>query len=122
MDRNLKIGLIIGGVILAAFIIVPLVAGMSTGWEVCRAEMLEHGMMGPWMMTGLGGWSMMGIIWLVIVGLIVWLVVSLVRGSQTVSPSHGGGDVKVLEILKTRYVRGEINKAEYEEKLKDLQQ
>ena len=122
MERSLKIGLIIGGVILAALVIVPLVFGMSTGWEVCRAEMFEHGMMGPWMMTGLGGWSMMGIIWLVIVGLIVWLVVSLARGSHTVSSSHGSGDVKVLEILKSRYARGEIDKVEYEEKLKDLKQ
>jgi uncharacterized membrane protein len=121
MGRNLKIGLIVGGVILAALVIVPLVAGMSTGWEACRAEMFEHGMMGPWMMTGLGGWSMMGIIWLGIVGLIVWLVVSLARGSHPMSSSHDGGDVKVLEILKTRYVHGEIDKAEYEEKLKDLQ-
>ena len=121
MGRNLKIGLIVGGVILAALVIVPLVAGMSTGWEACRAEMFEHGMMGPWMMTGLGGWSMMGIIWLGIVGLIVWLVVSLTRSSHPISSTHGGGDIKVLEILKTRYARGEINKAEYEEKLKDLQ-
>jgi len=122
MDKSLKIGLVVGGVILAALVIVPLVAGMSTGWEACRAEMFEHGMMGPWMMTGLGGWSMMGIIWLVIVGLIVWLVVSLARGgSHPISSSHAGGDVKVLEILKARYARGEIDKAEYEEKLKDLQ-
>jgi len=120
MDKSLKTGLIVGGVILAALVIIPLIIGMSNGWEVCRAEMFEHGMMGPWMMTGLGGWSIMGIIWLVIVGLIVWLVVSLVRGSHLISSSHGGGDVKVLEILKARYARGEIDKAEYEEKLKDL--
>ena len=121
MDRNLKTVLVVTGVILAVLVIVPLAAGMSTGWEVCRAEMFEHGMMGSWMMTGLGGWSIMGIIWLVIVGLIIWLVVSLVRSSHPVSSGHGGGDVKVLEILKTRYARGEIDKAEYEEKLKDLQ-
>ncbi len=120
MNKNVKIGLIVGGVILAALVIIPLVA-MSTGWEACQAEMAEHGMMGPWMMTGLGGWSMMGIIWLVIIGLIVWLVVSLVRSNQTTSSNHTWGDVKALEILKTRYAHGEIDKTEYEEKLKDLQ-
>jgi len=121
MGKNLKVGLIIGGVILAALVIIPLVVGMSTGWEACRVEMFEHGMMGPWMMTGLGGWSMMGIIWLVIIGLIVWLVVSLVRSSGNSTVSSTGGDVKALEILKTRYARGEIDKTEYEEKLKGLQ-
>lgn len=122
MDKNMKIGLIVGGVILAALVIIPLVVGMSTGWEACRTEMFEHGMMGPWMMTGLGGWSMMGIIWLVIIGLIIWLVVSLVRSSgHAATPSHTGGDVKALEILKTRYARGDIERTEYEEKLKDLQ-
>ncbi len=121
MDKNLKIGLIVGGVILAALVIIPLVAAMSTGWEACRTEMFEHGMTGPWMMTGLGGWSMMGIIWLVVIGLIVWLVVSLARSNHATSSSHTGGDVRALEILKTRYARGEIDKTEYEEKLKDLQ-
>jgi len=121
MDRNLKIGLIIGGVILALLAIVPLVTAMFTGWEVCQEEMFEHGMMGPWMMTGFGGWSMMGIVWLVIIGLIVWLVVSLVRGSgHGTAVGQTGGDAKALEILKTRYARGEIDKTEYEEKLKDL--
>jgi len=120
MDNKLKIGLIVGGIILAALVIVPLVVGMSTGWEACRTEMLEHGMMGPWMMTGLGGWSMMGLFWLVVVGLIVWLVVSLVRGNHATTSSRTDGDVRALEILKTRYARGEIDKTEYTEKLKDL--
>ncbi|MDP6576511.1 MAG: SHOCT domain-containing protein [Dehalococcoidales bacterium] len=120
MNKNMKIGLIVGGVILAALVIVHLVA-MSTGWEACRTGMTEHRMMGPWMMKGLGGWSMMGIIRLVVIGLIVWLVVSLVRSNQATSSSHTWGEAKALEILKTRYARGEIDKAEYEEKLKDLQ-
>ena len=81
MNKNMKIGLIVGGVILAALVIVHLVA-MSTGWEACRTGMTEHRMMGPWMMKGLGGWSMIGIIRLVVIGLIVWLVVSLVRSNQ----------------------------------------
>ena len=120
MSRDLKIGLIIGGAILATLVIIPLAAGMSTGWEACRAEMFEHGMMGQWMMTGLGGYSLMGIIWLVIIGLIIWLVVSLARSNHTTPLSNAGGDVKALEILKTRYASGEIDKKEYHEKLKDL--
>ena len=61
----------------------------------------------------------MGIIWVVVIGLIVWLVVYLARGSG--STSSTSGDLKAIDILKNRYARGEIDKKEYEEKLKDLQ-
>jgi len=120
MTKSIKITLVIGAVLIASLIIIPLAFGLSTGWETCQYEMEEHGMMGPWMMTGFGGWWIMGIIWLVVIGLIVWLVVYLARGSSTTSST--GGDVKALDILKTRYARGEIDKKEYEEKLQDLQQ
>ncbi len=119
MTKSIKITLVIGAVLIASLIIIPLAFGLSTGWEICQYEMEEHGMMGPWMITGFGGWWTMGIIWLVVIGLIVWLVVYLARGSGTTSST--GGDVKALDILKTRYARGEIDKKEYEEKLKDLQ-
>jgi putative membrane protein len=88
------------------------------GCSMMGHGMMGHGMMGHGMMGFLGCW-MMGIIWLVIIGLIVWLVVYLVRGRGTTSSTGGG--VKALDILKARYARGEINKKEYEEKLKDLQ-
>jgi len=117
----MKIALIVGSVLIASLIIIPLLFGLSAGWETCQYEMEEHGMMGPWMMTGLGGWWAMGIIWLVVIGLIVWLVVYLARGSGSTNSSSTGGDIKALDILKTRYARGEIDKKEYEEKLKDLQ-
>jgi putative membrane protein len=123
MSTNLKIGLIAGGILLAVLVVMPLFARISIGWEACRAEMFEHGMMGPWTMAGLGGWSMMGIIWLVIIGLIVWLVISVVRSnSHSATSSYARGDIEALEILKTRYARGEIDKAEYEEKLKGLRE
>ena len=123
MSTNLKIGLIAGGILLAILVVMPLFAGIFTGWEACRTEMFEHGMVGPWTMAGLGGWSMMGIIWLVIIGLIVWLVISFTRSnSRSATSSHAEGDFKALEILKTRYARGEIDKAEYEEKLKGLRE
>ena len=122
MAKSMKTALIVGSVLIVLLIIIPLAFGLSTGWETCEYEMEEHGMMGPWMMTGLGGWWTMGIIWVVVVGLVVWLVVYLARGSDTTTKSSAGGDVKALEILKTRYARGEIDKKEYEEKLEDLQQ
>jgi putative membrane protein len=123
MDKNLKLGLIIGGIVLAVLVIVPTVILAFTGWGAFPDEMFGYGMMGPWMMGGFGAWSLMGIVWLVIIGLIVWLVVSLVRGSgRGVTLNQTGGEGKALEILKTRYARGEIDKTEYEEKLKDLQQ
>lgn len=75
-------------------------------------------MMGPWMMTGFGGWWGMGIFWLVVVGLIVWLAVYLARKSGTRSSTDK--DIEAIDILKKRYARGEIDKKEYEEKLKDL--
>jgi putative membrane protein len=120
MSKGMKIGLIVGSVPIASLIIIPLVFGLSAGWGNCQYEMEEHGMMGPWMMTGFGGWWTMGIFWLVVVGLIVWLVVYLTRSHSTATTSSIGGDVKALDILKTRYARGEIDKKEYEEKLKDL--
>ncbi len=119
MNKSMKIALIVGSVIIASLIIIPLGFGLLTGWETCEYGIKEYGMMGPWMMTGFGGWWTMGIFWLVVIGLIVWLVVYLVRGG-TINSGSTGGDVKALEILKTRYARGEIDKKEYEEKLKDL--
>ena len=121
MNKGVKIALIVGAVLIASLIIIPLTFGLSTGWDNCEYGIKEHGMMGPWMMTGLGGWWTMGIFWLVVIGLIVWLVVYLARSSGTTTNSSAGGDVKALDILKTRYARGEIDKREYQEKLKDLQ-
>ena len=121
MNKSMKIGLIVGLVLIASLIIIPLGFGLSTGWEICQYGMEEHGMMGPWMMTGFGGWWAMGIFWLVVIGLIVWLVVYLARNSGAATTSSTGGYLKVIDILKHRYARGEIDKKEYEEKLKDLE-
>ncbi len=77
---------------------------------------------GPWEwhynMMG-GGWGIfmfmfMFLFWaLIIVGIIL-----LVRFIFPVSSSKASDDA--LEILKSRYARGEIQKAEFEEKKKDL--
>ena len=61
MNKGMKITLIVGSVLIASLIIIPLVFGLSAGWENCQYKMEEHSMMGPWMMTGFGGWWIMGI-------------------------------------------------------------
>ena len=76
---------------------------------------------------GMGYHSMMGggmgivmiIFWVVLVGALVLLVsgvVNSIRGSQAKNDKLQ----KPLEILKERYARGEIEKAEYEDKRRSL--
>jgi len=78
------------------------------------------GMMGWGYGMGWFGIIIMAAFWIaVIVGivfLIRWLVVSTRTGGRGGRPEDS-----VLEILKRRYARGEINKEEFEEKRKDLE-
>lgn len=79
--------------------------------------------MGPWMMWKYGmGWFwpiIMIIFWIAvifgIVMLIRWMIVSTGRGREA-APVESA-----LDILKKRYALGEIDKAEFEEKKKDLE-
>ncbi len=113
MNKNIKTALIIGGVLVAILIIVPLIFGLIGGWQ---GYGYGYGMMGPGMM---GGFGTMGIIWIVVLGLIIWAVVTAVhRPGESDSPARSADSA--LEILKRRYVRGDINKQEYEERKKDL--
>jgi len=86
--------------------------GNSQGWQ------MGPGMMGGWGMGWFGGIFMI-IFWILILVALVffikWLVQSNARG-QT-GPAAGN---RALEILKERYARGEIDKAEFEEKKKVL--
>ena len=118
MNKDIRTALIIGGVIVAILIIVPLIIGLIGGWQ---GYGYGYGMMGPWMMGGFGGMWFMPILMIVFWGLVIWGIVALVRGAA--SPNNSGSSNQVdsaLEILKRRYARGEINKQEYEEKKKDL--
>ena len=110
MDKNLKMALIIGGVVLAIVLIVPTIVGAITGWQG-----YGYGMMG-----GFGTMGLMGVFWIVVVGLIIWAVIAAGRGTSHLGGSGSGQTDSALEILKRRYARGDINKAEYEEKKKDL--
>jgi len=71
----------------------------------------NHDMMGWW-----GGYGMI-FFWVLLIVVIIFLVKYLMPGTDT-QEKHKESP---LEILKRRYAKGEIDKAEYEEKRKDLE-
>ncbi len=110
MSKNTKTALIIGGILLALAIVVPLIWRAVTGWQY-----------GGWgMMGGLSWWWFMPIFMILFWGLVIWGIVALVRGLSGPRGSDSSKADSALEVLKRRYARGEINKEEYEEKKKDL--
>ncbi len=70
-----------------------------------------------------GGLMMLAFWVLVIVG-VIWLVATLARGSSTSAPRTNtvasATGPTTLDILKTRYAKGEITKEQYEEMKRDL--
>jgi putative membrane protein len=118
MNKNIKTALIIGGVIVAILIIVPIIIGLTGGWQ---GNGYGYGMMGAGMMGGFGWGWFMPVIMIVFWGLVIWGIVALVRGvsSQSNAGSYTSAE-SALEILNRRYARGEITKQEYEERKKDL--
>lgn len=72
-----------------------------------------------------GDWGVMGILWhvigfVIVVAVILWLVRMIIWG-----PRHGRRHSwwhvqSALETLNERYAKGEIDKAEYEERKKTL--
>lgn len=97
--------------------------------------------MGPGMMGRYGGFgNMMGgfgwggmlfggllmvLFWALVVGGAIWLVVTLARGGQnaTSAPTTAVtplGGQSVIDIVKTRYAKGEITKEQFEEIKRDL--
>ena len=117
MNKNTKIALIIGGIILAVLVIVPTILGAVYGW---LGSSWGWGMMGPGMMGFGWGWFMpimMVLFW----GLVAWGIIALVRGTGGYCvPSQKNDKESALDILKNRYVRGEINREEFEAKKKDI--
>ena len=76
------------------------------------------GMMGSWGMNWFGGIFMIVFWVLILVGLILvikWLIQSTGRGKV----DNAGGS-RALDILKERYARGEIDKAQFESMKRDL--
>ncbi len=116
MCRGTKIGLIIGGTILAVLIVLPIILGIVTPY---RYGYWGWGMMGPRMMYGFGGGWLMGILMIIFWGLIIWGIIALVRYAGRSRHDYSYGN-SAMEILKRRYAQGEINKEEFEEKKKAL--
>jgi putative membrane protein len=87
---------------------------------------------GSGMWAGQGQWDMgyhhmmgggMGIVmiifWIVLIGAFILLISGAVNSIRT-SPKNDGQMQKPLDILKQRYARGEIDRAEYEDKRRTL--
>ena len=80
-------------------------------------------------MLGLGALVMIAF-WVLVIGGAVWLVMTLVRGNQSSIPANQAQALTTapttvsnstpLEILKTRYAKGEITKEQFEEMRRDL--
>jgi putative membrane protein len=74
-------------------------------------------------MMGTFGWGLgMPVFMVLFWGLIIWGVVALVRwaASPGISESTTPRVDSPLEMLKRRYARGEISRAEFEEMKRDL--
>lgn len=96
----------------------------DTDWTVCQGwfqNMMGYG----WPMMGGGWWGAGGaivglIFWILIIIVIAYVIRALMRGSHFNGMHHMTPEDSALKILKERYAKGEINKQEYEEKMKDL--
>jgi putative membrane protein len=81
--------------------------------------------MGPGMMGGYGyGHGFIGTILLaIVVAAVVIGIIVLIRGTSAGHRPHGGGTStdEAMDILRSRYAKGEIDKEEFEERKKALQ-
>jgi len=75
-------------------------------------------------MMGYGGFGFGWIFTLIFWALIIWAIIAFVKyiseKSNIKSNSNDQGD-SAMKILKERYAKGEINKEEFEQKRKDIE-
>ena len=117
MSRNTKTSLIIGAVILALLIAMPMIWGSTTGWSDGDWHMMGSGMMGS------DGWVwFMPIFMLIFLGLIIWAIAAVIRGASQSGSSRISTirSDSALEALKIRYAQGEISQEEFEQIKKNL--
>jgi putative membrane protein len=115
VSKNVKIALIIGGIIVTTLIVLPIVFGAGSGWHDDGWGMMGWGTTG-----GFSWWWFMPIFMILFWGLVIWGIAALVRGRGGSTGADSSRADSALEVLKKRYARGEINKEEYEEKKKDI--
>jgi putative membrane protein len=80
-------------------------------------------MMNNWGGMGGGGWLIVLLVIVVVVAVIVaivFLVRGLGSGPTATPPSQTGAQESPKNVLKRRYAAGEIDREEYEQKLRDL--
>lgn len=109
---------------IAVLVILSLVSSLVAPLAYGRGFGYGWGM-GPWMMGGFGGFGfpLMGgigmiLFWVLIIGGVVWFVQSLARGTGSSASAPQGESL--LEILKSRYAKGEITKEQFEQMKRDL--
>lgn len=71
------------------------------------------------------GGLMMLVIWVLVIAGAVWLVVTLARGGHAANAAQSNIGTPVLgqtplDVLKTRYAKGEITKEEFDQIKRDL--
>ncbi len=69
-------------------------------------------------LCGGGGWHMF-VLWILLVGVIVWLILSLKNGRFNQNSQQHQRE-SALDIAKKRYARGEISKDELDEIKRNL--
>jgi putative membrane protein len=76
---------------------------------------------GGHMMGGMGGWGMGGLM-LVFWGLVLFGLILMINWllAATRSESNGRRTCDALDILKTRYAKGEIDREDYEQMRREL--
>ena len=79
-------------------------------------------MMYDW--SGYSGWGMgFGMVFMLLFWVLVILgIVALIRVLMAQSQDRGSRDKTPLQIVQERYARGEIDREEYEQKKRDLEQ
>jgi len=93
-----------------------LLAGPLTLSGCARNPNSPMGNWHPMMGYGYGGVFM----WILILALIGVVVYFLMQASKSKGGTGSGGET-ALDILKKRYAKGEIDKAEFEQKKRDLE-